>query len=253
MTDISLKPMHYEHAPITEALIDIRVEFSRPFDIDQLQPMKNRLGDRYPRIQPRTLAQAQIVFGSESKAEATNTPWGLQFFSGDDKEVFQAHMQGFTFSRLEPYQTWERLRDEAKHVWGIYKNVVKPTKVTRVAVRYLNQFHFPGANIEPEDYLYTFPQLSTHLSNDLRYFDAFLMSLRIPQPDIGGTMVINESVPNEPKKDDTVSIILDLDLFVENPKVTDDQSIWDLLEHLRKRKNLYFEACITDKTRELIR
>jgi len=51
---------------------------------------------------------------------------------------------------------------------------------------------------------------------------------------------------------DFVPIILDFDLYVDNPPVDAEEDLWAFFEELRKRKNLYFEACITDKTRRLI-
>lgn len=64
-------------------------------------------------------------------------------------------------------------------------------------------------------------------------------------------MVISEASA-QPKRPDTVPIILDIDLFVEQPEIADEESLWGFFQKLRERKNLYFEACITDRTRELI-
>jgi uncharacterized protein (TIGR04255 family) len=143
------------------------------------------------------------------------------------------------------------LRDEARRLWDIYRKLVQPKKITRIAVRYINQLHLPGTRVEPEDYLKTFPYLSEDLPKELRDFGPFLMSLRVPQPDLSGLLVINEAL-TPPKKAETVSIILDIDLCVENPAIGGEEEMWAFFQKLRERKNLYFEACITDKTRELI-
>jgi uncharacterized protein (TIGR04255 family) len=50
-----------------------------------------------------------------------------------------------------------------------------------------------------------------------------------------------------------VSLILDLNLFTDQNLPLDDNAIWDILEAFGKRKDEAFEACITDKTREMIR
>jgi uncharacterized protein (TIGR04255 family) len=77
------------------------------------------------------------------------------------------------------------------------------------------------------------------------------MRLSVPQTDLGGMLVISEAFGGTTAPD-TVPIVLDLDLYVENLAVKNDGDLWDRLEQFRKRKNLYFEACITDRTRELI-
>lgn len=245
--------MHYDHAPITEALIDIQIEPSSDFGFGQLEPIAKKVSENYPRQQVLQRGEAQFSFAEGLKTETSQQQWGWRCFSSDGKQVLQVRTDGFTFSRLEPYQTWELLRDEAKRLWQIYRDHAKPNKITRVAVRYLNQFNFPDTRIEAEDYLNTYPQLASELPDGLRDFGHFLMTLRIPQHDLKGMLILNEALAMKQTIKDTVPIILDLDLFVVNPTIASDEGLWDLLETLRKRKNIYFEACITDKTRELIR
>jgi uncharacterized protein (TIGR04255 family) len=249
----NLRQMHYDHAPITEALIDIRIEPPSGFGFEQLQPIKQHLSGDYPHQQELQRGQAQLSIGEEIKAETSQEKWGLRCFSADGKQAVQAQTDGFTFSRLEPYETWEHLRDEAKRLWQIYRDHVKPAGIVRVAIRYLNQINLPGSSADPEVYLNTYPQLASNLPEELRQIGPFSMTLRIPQPDLNGMLVINEALANKQTVKNTVPVILDLDLFVSTPKITDDGSLWDLLERLRERKNIYFEASITDKTRELIR
>jgi len=243
--------MHYKNAPITEALIDIRVELPAEFGFEQLQGIKSLVASEYPREETFTMAMATISFDPEVQASTQHKRMGLKLWSVGDKQVFQARLDGFTFSRLEPYETWERLRDEARRLWDIYRGFAKPTRIKRVAVRYINQLNFPGERVEPQDYFKTFPSLTPDLPEELRDFGPFVMTLHLGQPDLRGTLVINEASA-QPKRPDTLSIILDIDLFVEQPEITDEESLWGFFQRLRDRKNLYFEACITDRTRELI-
>jgi uncharacterized protein (TIGR04255 family) len=241
---------HYDKAPITEALIDIRVEVSSDLRFEDLQGLKQHLGD-YPQEETRNLGQATLQFGPEVQAVAHQKPWGLLFRNGSNNQVVQFRLDGFTFSRLEPYETWERLRDEARRLWNIYRGLVKPKAVTRAAVRYINVLHLPGKRVEPEDYLHTFPRVSEKLPPEMRDFGPFGLNLQMPQSDLKGVLVLNEAMAL-PRAPGTVSIVLDLDLYVERPPVTDEDQLWAFFEKLRDRKNLYFEACITDKTREII-
>jgi uncharacterized protein (TIGR04255 family) len=243
--------MHYKKAPITEALIDIRVELSSELRFDDLSAFRKHVSTDYPREETRNLSQAVLQFGPSVQASAQQQPWGFMFRNESNTQVVQVRLDGFTFSRLEPYEDFEHLRDEARRLWDIYRELVRPKMVVRIAVRYINQLNLPGTRVEPEDYLKTFPHLSEDLPKELRDFGPFLMSLRVPQPDLNGLLVINEA-GTPPKKPETVSIILDIDLSVENPVIGSEEEMWVLFQKLRERKNLYFEACITEKTRELI-
>lgn len=52
-------------------------------------------------------------------------PDGFLLSSSDKLRIVQARLDGFTFSRLAPYETWERLRDEAKSAWRIRKRTYR--------------------------------------------------------------------------------------------------------------------------------
>jgi len=249
--DLTAERMHYKKAPITEALIDIRVELSSELRFEDLSAFRKHVSTDYPREETRNLSQAMLLFGPSVQASAQQQPWGFMFRNETNTQVVQVRLDGFTFSRLEPYEDFEHLRDEARRLWDIYRELVRPKKVVRIAVRYINQLNLPGTRVEPEDYLKTFPHLSGDLPKDLRDFGPFLMNLRVPQPDLKGLLIINEA-GTPPKKPETVSIILDLDLSVESPAIESEEEMWAFFQKLRERKNLYFEACITDKTRELI-
>ncbi len=240
---------HYNRAPITEALIDIRTEASQ-LRFEDLQALKRHLGD-YPNEETRTLGEFRFQFGQEVQAASHQKPWALLFRNQGNNQVVQFRMDGITFSRLEPYETWERLSSEARRLWDIYRQAVGAQKIVRVAVRYINLFKLPGPSVEPEEYLNIFPQVSQKLPRELRDFGPFSMSLPMHQPDLEGILVINErnALQAEP---DIVPIIVDFDLYVDNPPVSNEEELWAFFERLRERKNLYFEASITDKTRELI-
>jgi uncharacterized protein (TIGR04255 family) len=243
---------HYEKAPITEALIDIRVELSSDLRFEDLHAIGKHVSKDYPQEETRTLGEGMIQFGPALQASAQQKPWGLLFRNEAKNQVLQVRLDGFTFSRLEPYETFEKLRDEARRLWDLYRELMRPKRITRVAVRYINQLNIPGTTVEPEDYFNTYPHVSGKLSPELRNFGPYLMTLPMHQDDLKGMLVINEAM-TPPKSPDTISIVLDFDLYVENPPIITEQELWSFFDRLRERKNTYFEACITDKTRELIR
>lgn len=242
---------HYDKAPITEAIIDIKTEQPAALRFEDLEPIKQHLTG-YTQGETRGIGQAMLQFAPSVQASAALKPWALVFRNESNNQVLQVRLDGFTFSRLKPYEDFERLKSEARRLWDIYREFVRPKTITRVAVRYINQFDFPGDSVEPEEYLNTYPHIPDKLPAGLRNFGPFLMNLRMPQPDLKGLMTINQG--NTPIMiEGLIPIVLDFDLSVENPIVATEEELWAFFERLRERKNLYFEASITDKTRELIR
>jgi uncharacterized protein (TIGR04255 family) len=236
---------HYSNAPITEALIDIRVEPSAAADLELLESIHHRVAKEYPRKKKRLFVEGLFSAGEEIGASAKQTIMGFAFSSQDDKQIFQARRDGFTFSRLRPYGSWPELRDEARRLWDIYRESIAPQGITRVAVRYINQIDIPSLT-DYKEYFGTIPEvapvLPQHISN-------FFMQLHFPQPDFGGILILTQTVVPPPQPGMN-SIVLDIDVF-KQADMTSDAEIWTLLEKLRDKKNEFFEGCITEKTRLL--
>lgn len=237
----------YERAPATEALIDIRVESPAGVSVDGLEGLHEQVSAQYPIKKKRLFVQGQFSAGEEVGATATQKLMGFSFTSRDGKQIFQARLDGFTFSRLRPYGNWNELRDEAWRLWHIYRTCISTPKITRIAVRYINQIDIPVPQIDYKEYFRTTPEVSSDLPQGL---SGFFMQLQFPQEDFGGILVLTQTaVP--PPAPSTTSVILDLDVFKENADFGSDEESWALLETMRERKNKFFEGCITDKTRAL--
>lgn len=237
----------YKKPPITEAIIDLRVELPPDFSISGLKEAHEGQEATYPTIQERHAAFGQMQIGPQVSATASSQHIGYLFRSGDSKQIYQARLDGFTMSRLAPYESWNALRDEARRLWDIYRTVTKPAKVTRLALRYINRIDIPIPHQDFKDYLRTVPEVSPDLPQGL---SGYFMQLTIPLEDIKSLALINETII-EPASQNAVSVVLDIDIFRTADLPTDEEGIWAFFEELRARKNQVFEACITDRAREL--
>jgi uncharacterized protein (TIGR04255 family) len=247
-------PKHYTKAPITEALIDLRVEMpdiSSEVALSLLKGIQHGIESEYPVREDIVTIQSEFQSSPSFTTTTTQTQIGFRFLSEDKKQIFQARLDGFTFSRLSPYKDWATLKDEAKRLWELYKSATYPKSVNRVAVRYLNRLDLPLPMDDFKDYLRTVPEVSPDLPQGL---SDYFMRLIIPQSDLGAWVVLQEAlIPSPPDVDNVVSVVLDIDLVCEVSCSPSENSYWDMLERLRVRKNEIFEACITDKTRRLIK
>jgi uncharacterized protein (TIGR04255 family) len=173
---------HYENAPITEALIDIRVQL-RTTGLHTLESIHERIKTHYPGKTKRDYVEGVFSAGEAIGASAKRTTIGFAFSSEDGKQIVQARLDGFTFSRLRPYGSWPQLQDEGRRLWDIYREMVVPVKVTRVAVRYINQIDIPLQQLDYKEYFRTTPEVSPDLPQGL---SGFFMQLQFPQADFDG-------------------------------------------------------------------
>lgn len=241
--------IHYRNAPITEAILDLRV---KPREGLTLQDVKRGLDGEdsaYPEAHDLMVAQGHLEVGVNVTAAATQRQIGYLLTSADQKQVVQSRTDGFTFSRLAPYENWESFRNEGRRLWTLYRERVAPANVVRIAVRYVNRFDLPETRVELKDYFRTCPEVSSELTQPL---GNFFMRLAMPQDDLKGQLLINQTLVPSPREG-CLSVVLDIDLFRETDIPLEEDAIWHLFDLLRDRKNQVFEACITEPLRELIR
>ena len=242
-------PIHYAHAPLTEALIDIRVELPTEVGLSKLLEVHQHAHQEdYPRREQLLVVHGQMSIGPEVGASARQSSNGYRFISKDGRQIFQARLDGFTFSRLAPYEAWEPFRDEAHRLWNAYRSIANPKNITRIGIRYINRLDLPLPMTDFKDYLKTVPEVSSGMSQGL---SGYFMQLQLPQVDLNAMLVLNQALipPPTPK---LVSVLFDIDLYSDSDLASDEQSLWERLEAFRIRKNKVFEASITDRVRRLI-
>ncbi|MCB0834599.1 MAG: TIGR04255 family protein, partial [Bacteroidetes bacterium] len=242
------KQTHYVNAPITEAVIDIRVRVPEKIGTFELEEFYDKESGRYPNKKELKFVEARFTAGEQISAAAKQLPHGFAYTNEDKQQIAQVQLNGFTFSRLQPYQSWEPFRDEGRRLWEVYRDLVQPEMVTRMAVRYINRLDLPLPLSDFKDYLRTVPEVAPDLPQGLA---GYFMHLTIPYEDIQSTLLLNQAII-QPKREGVVSVVLDIDLFRKMDRPDEEQEMWHFFETLHERKNDIFEACITDRTRELI-
>ena len=244
-----LRDRHYDKAPIKEAIIDIQIENS-----PSLTPASFESAEVIP---PEGYTERHKVIVGEVQgrledglltASSQQQPMGYAFVGGEGKNIAQFRVNGFTFNRLAPYQTWDQLRSEATKLWSVYRRIVGALPVIRIGLRYVNQLDLPMPVRDFRDFIRLYPEISSDLPQELA---GLFLQVHIPQEDLGAMAIINEAMVPPPNPN-VASIVLDIDIFIQGLKLLSDDEVWKTMEALRLRKNLIFEGCITNNTRELI-
>jgi uncharacterized protein (TIGR04255 family) len=239
--------MTYPRAPITEAVMDIRVHPRDGLSVDELRELsKGSASEEFGTVNDQYRVASALVPGNPSTQTTTSTKVGFQFRNASADKVIGAQLDGWSFSKLTPYESWEKFQQQGRELWTAYRAVAQPKQIVRAAVRYINRLDLPLPFDDFKKYLRTVPEVSPDLPQML---SNFFLQLQIPQLDLEATLVINmTAVP--PPTETVASIILDLDLFrTTNLPQTEDR-IWEYFKQLRIRKNKAFEACITEAMRE---
>jgi uncharacterized protein (TIGR04255 family) len=238
------KQQHLSKAPITEALIDIRATLpNQNRDMRHLAALADQFRSDYPEKKTIHEFQYKVKFGAQpTEQKTTKQELGYRLASRDNTQVIQAAVGGLTFSRLPPYQEWAQLRDEAKRVWKIYAEDVRPENITRVATRYINKLELPGPHVDFDHYLNYVPRVPSALPQLL---GGFFSRVVVPDPKSDCTAIMTQMFQPSQKESEIV-VILDIDVFRER-LITEEADVWSTLESLRNLKNLLFFDSITEE------
>lgn len=248
-------PLHFPNAPITEAVLDLRVQLGGETAFEALDEFAEAVAEDYPEKRIRSNLEARLQFNKETldlNTEGVGTKDGYLLASNDGRQIVQGRLSGFTFSRLKPYQDWATMRDEARRLWPKYCSFTAPKAVTRIALRYINRVEIPltDQSLNLEDYFLTAPVIAPGISQGLVNF---FMRLVVPDEEKRGTAIITETVDEKRDDPSVYPLIFDIDVFQMGSFQPDSDAVWDILEQLRDLKNDIFSKSFTDKAKELFR
>jgi uncharacterized protein (TIGR04255 family) len=237
---------HLLKAPIAEAIIDFRVSRREQVSPDIFSNLEESVGKHYAGKSQIRRFQGFFGINEGQLLDPTQTQVDLGWRYQTESEVAQFRVDGFTFSKLEPYTTWEEVSAEAFRLWAIYRRLAEPVQVSRLAVRYINRMRLVGM-ADIGEYLEAPPALPLLLPQRLR---EFLTRVYVDDDDSGASAIIVQAL--EPPVDpNAASLLLDIDAFCQVALSPDDPSLPETFERLRGLKNAIFYASITEKTAEM--
>lgn len=239
---------HLDNAPITEAIIDIRVKLPSEFTTEAFLELKNTIGERFPKVEERKLFSSLFGFKKGEPQPPSSKYHGVRgyfFRPEDDKKVAQFRVDGFTFSRLRPYTHWEEMLEEARELWGMYCGIAQPEAIARVAVRYINHINIPLPIDDLSDYFTASPRIPDNIRGVI---SGFLSKVVVHDQEMGVATNIVQALEKSKKPDKYITVVLDIDSYKLGDFNADNGEIWYILANLRNLKNQIFFNSITDQT-----
>ena len=241
------------HPPITEAILDIQAELPDYVTLLKLLEFHNcdNIKKRFPKRLDKISGKTSLKFSSNGKLKESSSEGqteGYFFKSSNENKIVQARINGFTFNKLKPYESWDVFQTEARELWDTYFEIANPVDIKRIALRYINRIEIPLPINNFKDYILTTVEIAPKLPQELaRYF----MQLVIPYPHINVNAIITQTIERS-IKEYTLPLILDIDVFKNVSYKTNEKKIWDEFFELRNIKNDIFFNSITKTTEELL-
>lgn len=240
----------YAHSPIREAVFDIRFKFDNSPEPSIFEEAYKAIATDYPKREVNYLQSVafELKAGEQPKINSSGGQNGLRLTSVDGSQVVQFRTDGFTFSKLKPYNKWKNFLAEAKRLLAIYLDKAKPSYAERLALRYVNAIAIPENTFDLEDYFLTAPKVSPEIPQSLLHFFSRVM---IKDDKSESLAVINQTVEENDTKERT-TVLFDIDTFQPNIRVEpNSEELWARVDVLKQLRTRIFEGSITDKTRTL--
>lgn len=244
----SIPKAPYPKDPINEAVIQIATDVQA--SQDSLSKIASHFKDEYPHQEPLTTVDFMIDT-TGGAAQMRQEMRGYRLTSISNPDVLVVQPGGVVAARLAPYTDWEQLLGATKKVWAQWRRTGNSSSISRLGVRYINRIDVPiesAVNLDLSVYLNFSPNVPKFSTKSIA---SFLVQATVPTEKENWSVSLTSTVSNPPPLINTISILLDIDLFRTAQIPGRDEDLWECIESVRALKNSIFESCITDATRKL--
>lgn len=245
------------HAPIVEAVIDLRCDMPPAFDLTGLEKQaRDIFRAEYPKFRPQLIEKHRFEQHGDAppKISATRGIQALQFLTEDERQLAQVRAQGFSFNRLAPYSSLDDYLPEIERTWRLFVGLAAPVQLRQVRLRYINRLPLPAVDgrVEFTDYLKISPRLP---DEDKLHFVGFLDQHAAVDVETGNQVnIIMTMQPGEKGKTDVLPLIFDIEaVSIGDADPNDWAWILAKVASLRSLKNRVFENTLKEKCLNLFR
>lgn len=240
------------HAPITEALIDVRVQSREGVTADSFVTLPESVRNQFSAGQRIETLEARLGFddgGRPLAAVQQQQHLGFMFRNAERADAVQFRTDGFTYNKLFPYTNWNDIYPRAMALWGAYVQLARPVQVVRLAVRYINKIKLKLPISDIADFLKTPPTLPPTLPQQIRHF---LTRVVLYDSELELSAVVTQALET-PIAQDHIIVLFDTDAFRDMSLPVDAPAIADTFQALRGLKNRIFFESLTLGTLELFK
>jgi uncharacterized protein (TIGR04255 family) len=236
----------FKNPPIIEAVIGIYIPELPESVIEDFRNAAAELSKLgYQSQKPRTQHKYQIkVEDGVSSFEGVDSSIGFQFIHADQSFAVQFLRNGFVFSQLGRYTSWENFTNSAKELWNAYLKIVGSVELLSFQVRYINKLYIPEH--QPwENYIKIYPFIPEDVPQDVfEYFMRLAMPIENPSGRLNHQQAI---LPLE--REGFLTMLLDND-FQFSAIGVPLSVIWDKIDEARNVKDEYFGKFLTPLMKE---
>jgi uncharacterized protein (TIGR04255 family) len=237
---------HLSRAPIVEALVNFQANAARLWKPEEVRPTLAARWPDHAEIQELRPVQIEVTQTPQGALppKVTSQMQGFIFRSATQLSVHQARRDGYTFSRLTPYEDWAALESGALGGWADYQAVLKPEELHAVAVRFINRVEFPLEGFRLARF-FTTPPVSPP---DLGWqFHGFMHQTFYAVPGSPCVVKVVLAPAFEGALGDAVAFIMDVEVTLRESLAATGRGLDAVLAEMHDLKNKAFFHLLTEE------
>jgi uncharacterized protein (TIGR04255 family) len=242
----------YRHPPIEEALCEFHYASGPEEEFGWPLKFYERIKDVYsgkPREQQISQAGFQVTQQPGwSHLAVKQFPYKTLFPTQDERELVGIGSDVLSIHVVRPYPGWNHFRQRIEKVRLEFEDVVRPTGIRQIALRYINRVVLPEISFDLSKYFTFYPAITDMPPGKMVSFFIRTQSLYDDKP-IRLTCTFTDLGV---KTSGQTAFILDFELVQE--WVSEPLALHEVMvqvDELRVRERAAFEDLITDQTREV--
>lgn len=223
--------------PIVEAAVHWRANVDATWTPEYLRNTLEARLPEYPNQHDHFEAQVFLQFQINEESQPTATReggWkGIRLTNSDETQVAIFRTDGLVFSRLAPYQGWEPFVAEGRRLWSFYQELVAPTEISRLGLRFINRISV-DVNDDLNKYLKDPPTRPR-----LMPLASFLYQSNFEAKRDGLAANVIKTI--QPASEDNANLILDTDVYtIRKLRASVTSELDEVLPRMRWLKNAIF-------------
>jgi uncharacterized protein (TIGR04255 family) len=234
--DVPEKHPHYPNAQIAEALCEIHYALAPGQSWRPTAPgeLFKRFQAEYPELEPITEHGVLLTIGADGVPTQQLAPPRLRFklTHGSRPFMMQISEQTFTLNVLSPYPGWVAFNLELASRWPAVLDVIKPSKITRIGLRYINRIVRLSPAEKPEHWFRPSDYIATAA---LKSESRFLSRMETQLADSNRLLVTLAHDQNVDSVAKHGAALLDIDVITEKETAADWQALNLALVQLHDR------------------
>jgi len=233
----------YENPPVQEAICEFHFEESASWDSTYPGLIYSEVREDFP--EKRTATAHGIGIEAEASAARVRTEERTRFFREDETALIQVGPQFLSANRLAPYKSWDEFRETIRMGYSAYREVVDPSEIEQISLRYVNRIVIEEEELDLSDYF----RLGIRTGEELpdSYF-SFIVGFVSEFAD-GRDALRVQMTDTDTDRDDAIGVLLDLQYSLRIPHALEFGEVFDWLEKAHEEIEEGFEGSIRDSLR----